>query len=69
MSVDLMELARAAVRQSNLSLYAVAKQANLSYSRIHDLMSGRTTKARADVLGKIIAACGADVKLIWKKGR
>ncbi len=71
MNADLMELARTAVQRSNLSMYEVAKRARLSYSRIHDLMSGRTTKARGDVLGKIIEACGFGLELRrqGKKGK
>ena len=63
---DLMDLARSAVKQSGLSMFEIAHRAGLSYSRVHDLVKGRTKAAKADTLNKIFAACGADVKLVWK---
>ena len=65
MSGDLMALVRSAVEQSGLSMFEIARRAGLSYSRVHDLVNGRTTAARADTLSKIIAACGAELKLVW----
>ncbi len=66
MSTNLMELARSAIKQSGLSMFEVARRAKISYSRVHDLVNGRTAAANADTLGKIIAACGADLRLVWK---
>ena len=67
MSRDLMELTRSAVKQSGMSLFEIARRAGIAYSRIHDLMNGRTAAARAGTLDKIIAACGAELKLSWRK--
>ncbi len=69
MSTNLMELARSAIKQSGLSMFEVARRAEISYSRVHDLVNGRTAAANADTLGKIIAACGADLQLVWRDGR
>ena len=68
MSTNLMNLAQTAVRRSDLSLYEIARRAGISYSRVHDLVNGRTTMARSDTVGKIIDACGAGVTLTWKAG-
>ena len=61
---ELMELTRAAMQRSGLTLYEIAKRAGLSYSRVHDVANETRPTGQAATLSRIIAACGFGVRLV-----